>query len=446
MMYEEQDMCVHVVDDDEVLLSALVQSFQLEGFNVKPQQHAKELLKSIDSQFQGIVITDVRMPNIDGITFFKEIQKIDSDIPVIILTGHADVPMVLSALHDGAFDFFSKPVDTDHLMATAKRALETRNLVLENRYLKQLAQQAQEGPTLIGESSVINHLRNTVELVSGSDVDVLIEGETGTGKDVVVRMLHQMSERSSHKFVMVNCSALQDASAETELFGVLGSGKNTERFSGPGKIEQANKGTLYLNEIDCLPMKIQSQLVPIIENRELNLGGVTGSKKINLRVIASTQNDLQKAVEEGRFRADLFYLLTTIRIRTPSLNQRREDIPLLVAYFVSEAAKKFNKKLPKLAQRTQQKLFEYDWPGNVRELKNYIHSLVLGIDTQHFNSKVEQLSLPERMEKFEANSIRAALEEAGGDVRSTLEILAIPRKTFYDKVARHKIDLSKYRK
>ena len=213
-----------------------------------------------------------------------------------------------------------------------------------------------------------------------------------------------------------------------------------------GKIEQSHKGTLFLDEIDSLPLNIQGQLVPVLESRKMLGMSVTGGKKLSLRVIASTSKDLLMGVEQGEFRADLYYLLSTVRLRLPSLRNRRDDIPLLFAHFVSLATQKFSKKTPRMNLITQQRLIEYEWPGNVRELKNYADSIVLGIEEQNVLNTVEQLSLPDRVEKFEANTICSALEQTNGDVRSTIKQLGIPRKTFYDKVTRHKININKYRK
>jgi len=446
MKSSELKIRVYVVDDDAVLLSAVVQAFELEDFDVAPISEAKRLLVEIDEHFAGVIVTDVRMPKMDGITFFKAIKKIDPEIPVIFLTGHADAPMVLSTLHEGAFDFFSKPVDTEHLLATTRRAIDTRRLVLENRELKARAKKVLAGSELIGESPIMEQLRSTIHQIAKSEVDVLLEGETSTGKDLIAHTLHQLSERSSNNFVAVNCAALPERMAEFELFGAIQNLKSNDRSSGVGKIEQSHKGTLFLDEIDSLPLNIQGQLVPILESRKMLGMSVTGGKKLSLRVIASVSKDLLLGVERGEFRADLYYLLSTVRLRLPPLRNRRDDIPLLFAHFVSLATQKFSKKIPKMNLITQQRLIEYEWPGNVRELKNYADSIVLGIEDQNVVNVVEQLTLPDRVEKFEANTIRSALEQTNGDVRSTIKQLGIPRKTFYDKVTRHKININKYRK
>ena len=445
MKEQKLNIRVFIVDDDAVLRSAIVQAFELENFDVESVAFAQDLLARIDKEFAGVIVTDVRMPTLDGITFFRAVKAIDPEIPVIFLTGHADVPMVLSTLHEGAFDFFSKPVDTDHLLATTNRAISSRKLVLENRQLRQKAEKIIHGSNLLGESPIMQKLRATIKQVAQSDVDVMIEGETGTGKQVVAQMLYQLSNRTSHKFINVNCAAMPDNLAEEELFGMQNHSGAYDRNERIGKIEASHRGILFLDEIDSLSLNLQGQLVPILESRELPSTGITGNKSLNLKIISSSQKDLSAAVENGEFRADLYYLLNTVRLRLPTLNSRREDIPLLFAHLLTEATEKFSKKLPKISSKAQQRLLEYEWPGNLRELKNFADSLVLGIEDSHVKNSIEQLTLPERVERFESNTIISSLEYTKGDVRSTLELLGIPRKTFYDKVARHKININKFR-
>lgn len=434
---------VFVVDDDDSLRCAIVQSYELENFKVEAISNPQDLLPRIDSNFSGVIITDVRMPKLDGISFFNAVQNIDSEIPVIFLTGHADVPMILSTLNQGAFDFFTKPVDTNHLLATTNRAIKERRLTLDNRQLKERTAQIIHDSKLLGESQSISILRETIQQVAKSDVDILLEGETGTGKKLVAQMLHQLSERSRFKFIIVNCAALSVTSADEELFG---NPNNLRNGALLGQIEAAHRGTLFLNDIDSLPMEIQGRLVSVLEARAIKKNGVTGDKSLNLKVISSSQKDLSIAIRENRFRSDLLYLINTINLKIPPLRNRREDIPSLFAHFLAEATKKFSKNLPEISNKTHQRLIEYDWPGNVRELKNYAKSVILGIEDLQISDSIEKLTLPQRIEKFEANTITSALEHAKGDVRTTLKLLGIPRKTFYDKVTRHNIDINRYRK
>ena len=441
----ENTIRIFLVDDDPTLLKALTQAFELENMDVVPFSSAEMAIPEIAPSSPIIVITDVRMPNISGIEFFQKVKGIDSEIPVIFITGHADVPMVLSTLRDGAFDFFPKPIDVEHLLGAARRAADNRRLVLENRSLRELAEKATQNTNLIGESPAIERLRTTIKQIAQADVDVLVEGETGTGKEIVATMLHKLSNRDAFKMVTVNCAALPADIAEGELFGSNYDEKTLSRRERPGKIEQSHKGTLFLDEIECLPSSLQGQLLPVVQDREITPVGAKESKALNLRIIASTQKDLTANPDEHGFRSDLLYRLNTIHLRIPPLRDRREDIPLLFSHFVAQAAKSFSKKLPKISASARRRLIDYDWPGNVRELKNFADSIVLGIDNANGSGLGVQLSLPQRVERFESNTIKSALEQTHGDVRATLELLGIPRKTFYDKISRHEIDLNRYR-
>ena len=441
----EFNLQTYLVDDDEILLKAMTQVYELDDMNVVALNDPLKLLAKIDRDFEGVIVTDVRMPGIDGVKLFNEIHKIDPEIPVILITGHADVPMVLDALRSGAFDFFSKPVDSEHLLLSTNKALETRRLVLENRQLKELAQVADQGVELIGETPSIQRLRSTVQQVAQTDIDVLIEGETGSGKELVASMLHRLSNRSKQPFVNINCAALHGDLAEVELFGSCYDTKMRSRGARIGKIEASHNGTLYLNEIDSLPLAIQGQLLPVVEGRQVITTIGEKPRDLNLRIVASSQTDLSVASESQNFRGDLFYRLNAIHLKVPPLRDRKEDIPLLFAYFLSQACEKYSKKIPNLSAGNRRRLLDYDWPGNIRELKNFAFSVALGIDRPNGASLTANHSLPERVERFEENTIRSTLEQTRGDVRTTLELLGIPRKTFYDKLSRHQIEINRYR-
>jgi len=439
------DLRVYLVDDDEVLLKAISQIYELDGVDFVPISSAKTLLDDLSPDFDGVIVTDVRMPGMGGIELFNYVTEIDPEIPVIFITGHADVPMVLNTLREGAFDFFSKPLDSDLLLASTHRALEKRRLVMENRRLRELAQRAAQSSELIGETVLMRRLRTTVQQVAKTDVDVLIEGETGTGKEVVASLIHQWSDRSSRNFVSVNCAALQIDRADVELFGSPHDSRGQGAGARVGKIEASHNGTLFLDEIECLTPQLQGRLLPVVEDRQIASIFGDSPKSLNLRILVSSQIDLSTASEHQEFRSDLLYRLNTVRLRVPPLRDRKEDVPLLFAHFVKLAEEKFSTKAPKINSSVQRRLFDYDWPGNVRELKNFSYSFVLNLDDSNGKSLTMDLSLPERVERFEENTIRSTLEQTKGDVRATLDLLNIPRKTFYDKLSRHCIDINKYR-
>lgn len=440
------NISVYLVDDDDGMRTAICQMFELDDILIKPIKDPVALSNIITPDFEGIIITDVRMPIMDGFALFKHVKSIDSDIPVIFITGHADVPMVLNTLRDGAFDFFAKPVESEHLLASARRAIGFRKLILENRNLKTLAAKAKNGNALIGETLSMRQLRDTIEQISSTGLDILIEGETGTGKNLVASTIHDLSGRSNREIISLNCAALRDNKAEEDLFGYITNPGTLSARENIGTIERAHQSTLYLDKLDGLSLDIQAQLLPVVEKREVTLINGDAPKPLSLRIIASTSTNLSTAVTQGTFQSDLLYRLNAVILYLPALRDRREDIPLLFSHFISEAAQKHNKRLPKITAATRKRLTNYDWPGNVRELKNFANSLVLGIGTINDKDTIKELSLPERVEQFEANIIRAALERTKGDSKATISALGIPRKTFYDKVSRHGIDLKSYRK
>jgi len=362
------------------------------------------------------------------------------------MTGHGDVPMVLSSLREGVFDFFAKPIDTEQLVASARRAMSARRLVLENRYLKALAQDISSTPFLIGETPAIVRARETIEQVAATDLDVLIVGEYGTGKRDAGEVIHKKAQTSSGKFVHVNFGALPENALDGALFGYALGADPHSRKERAGYLEQAHAGTLFLDEIELIPMNTQGQLLASLEMQSVTRIGSNRSHSVKHRVIAATQIDLDQAVNERRFRRDLLMRLNTVTISLPPLRERRADIPIIFAQFLSEAAERQQRKLPKISVAARKRLLDYDWPGNLRELSNFAASLVSGVTPALSTPTEDAMTLPDRVERFEGNAIRAVLEQTQGDVRTSVELLGIPRKTFYDKITRHEIDLKSYRK
>lgn len=436
---------VILIDDDKDLIQALRQAFELEDITVQCFRNPTKALKIISEDFDGAIVTDVRMPEMDGLDLFKKIQTIDPEIPVIVMTGHADVPMVLSSLRDGVFDFLAKPISTEQLISSARRGCKTRSLVLENRRLKDLTQLVTQKDVLIGESKPMVHLREIIAQIARADVDILIEGETGTGKQTVARMIHELSDRARFSFVDVNCASMPTDTASEYLFGRLKQEPASSLRRPKGKLETADRGILYLNKLESAPLDLQGTLLELVEKDETKSKSYFNGKSFDVRIIASSLEDLQVYVASQKFRPDLYFKLNTFKITIPSLRDRREDIPFLFAHFLKEASEKFQKKIPKIKMDERKHLYDYDWPGNVQELKNYAQTIVLGITHPTENIGLENLSLPERVEHFEGAIIRSALKQSMGSVPKTIEILSIPRKTFYDKVKRHNIDLKRYR-
>ncbi|KGK81179.1 MULTISPECIES: sigma-54-dependent transcriptional regulator [Pseudomonadaceae] len=440
---------VAFVDDDAELRNANQESLELAGFEVYPFADAESALAFLDADFPGVVVSDIRMPRIDGLELFQRLKALDADLPVILITGHGDVPMAVAALHDGAYDFIAKPYGADRLVQSVSRAAEKRRLVLENRRLRLAAQSAEESLPLIGQTPAMENLRRTIRHIADTEVDVLIAGETGSGKEVVASLLHEWSSRRSGNFVAVNCGALPESMIESELFGHEAGAFTGAQKKRIGRIEHSSGGTLFLDEIESMPPAAQVRLLRVLEQRTIEPLGSNESRELSLRVVAASKIDLGNPVQRGDFREDLYYRLNVVTVSIPPLRERKEDIPLLFAHFMQRAAARFGIEVPQLSPQVSRYLFQHDWPGNVRELAHFAERLALGLGdviAPPATLRIESghASLPARLEQYEADLIREALLANAGDVRSTLETLGIPRKTFYDKLQRHGIDRAQY--
>ncbi|MBJ7440123.1 MAG: sigma-54-dependent Fis family transcriptional regulator [Sphingopyxis sp.] len=445
MSFFTEQQTIFFVDDDAQLRAANIQSLDLAGLTAEAFADAGSVLPRITADFSGAVVTDIRMPGMDGLQLRAAIHAIDPDIPVILITGHADVTMAVRALQDGAFDFLAKPFAADHLVSAARRALAHRALVLDNRRL--VAAVAEIDSPLIGESPAMTRLRETITQLAQADIDVLIEGETGTGKELVAHMLHRQSRRNVAALVAVNCAALPQDLAETELFGSEVINRATGKLGNAGRIRSAHRGTLFLDEIDTMHASVQAKLLRVIEEREVQPLGASAPEPVDLRVVAATKIDLMDAVRAGNFREDLYYRLHVVKLRIPSLRERRSDIPQTFAYFLDEAAAKMGLKGFRIDDSVRRHLVEHDWPGNVRELKNFAYSVVLDLPSDAGLAPVQpDATLAERVARFEATIIRDTMTAAGGDIAKAMAMLGVPRKTLYDKLSRHAIAPKDYRR
>lgn len=436
---------VFLIDDDRDLLKATKQTLELAGFAVSAFATASEALVALAPSFAGVVVSDIRMPQMDGQQLFAHIMERDVDLPVILVTGHGDIPMAVQAIQDGAYDFIAKPFATDRLVQSVRRAAEKRRLVLENRSLRLSAEQAQGDLPLIGQTPAIERLRHTLRQIADTDVDVLVTGETGSGKEVVASLLHRWSRRAKGNFVALNCGALPETVIESELFGHEPGAFTGAQKKRIGRIEHASSGTLFLDEIESMPPAIQVQLLRVLEMREVTPLGTNEVRPVDLRVVAAAKVDLGDPSQRGDFREDLYYRLNVVTLSIPPLRERRDDIPLLFGYFAERAAGRFKREAPAISATVRRHLQDHDWPGNVRELAHFAERFVLGLETAAMpksgNAPAADatLALPARVERFEAELIRETLSQNNGDVRRTIEALGIPRKTFYDKLQRHGI-------
>lgn len=437
---------VAFIDDDADVRAANAQTLELAGFDVQVFADAGSALTRLDENFPGVVISDIRMPGMDGRSMFHELRRRDADLPVILITGHGDIQEAVELLGAGAYDFIAKPFAAERLVSSVHRALEQRGLVLENRRLRDAARRADDELPLIGDTPVMAGLRASLRQLADADVDVLIEGETGVGKEVAARALHAWSKRRSRVFAVLNCAALPESLLEHELFG-----HEAAAFQGAGRrrigrIEAADAGTLFLDDIESMPLALQTRLVRVLEDRAVTPLGANVPRSVDFRVVAASKVDLGDMAARDAFRKDLYFRLNVVRLRIPPLRERRADIVPLFGHFLATASQRLRRPAPPLSKAIKARLFEHDWPGNVRELRNFADRVVLRMPDVGDAEAESPESLPERMERYEASLIRDALRSTAGDVRATLEKLAIPRKTFYDKIARHGIDLDSFRK
>ncbi|POA56676.1 MULTISPECIES: sigma-54-dependent transcriptional regulator [unclassified Pseudomonas] len=429
---------VLVVDDEASIRSAVEQWLSLSGFEVQLFSRAEECLARLPRDFPGVILSDVRMPGISGLELLAQVQRLDPDLPVILLTGHGDVPMAVEAMRDGAYDFLEKPFSPEILLSSLRRALDKRRLVLENRRLHQQADsRARLDATLLGVSQALQTLRRQVLELAPLPVNVLVRGETGSGKELIARCLHDFGPRADKPFVALNCAAIPEQLFEAELFGHESGAFTGAQGKRIGKLEYANGGTLFLDEIESMPLAQQVKLLRVLQEQKLERLGSNQSISVDLRIIAATKPDLLEEARAGRFREDLAYRLTVAELRLPPLRERREDIPLLYEHFARQAGQRLGRQVVALDGPQLGRLFSHDWPGNVRELANAAERQVLGLQEQQAEALAVGQSLAAQQEAFEAQCLRAALARHKGEIKAVLHELQLPRRTLNEKMQRH---------
>ena len=429
---------VIVVDDEASIRTAVEQWLSLSGFEVQLFSRAEDCLAQLPKNFPGVILSDVRMPGISGLELLAQVQRLDPDLPIILLTGHGDVPMAVEAMRDGAYDFLEKPFSPDTLLSSLRRALDKRRLVLENRRLHQQADsRAKLDATLLGVSRALQTLRRQVLELAALPVNVLIRGETGSGKELIARCLHDFGPRAGKPFVALNCAAIPEQLFEAELFGHESGAFTGAQGKRVGKLEYADGGTLFLDEIESMPLAQQVKLLRVLQEQKLERLGSNQSIKVDLRIIAATKPDLLDEARAGRFREDLAYRLTVAELRLPPLRERREDIPLLYEHFAQNAGERLGRSVAPLNGAQLSRLLSHDWPGNVRELANAAERQVLGLDEPEPDAIEPGQSLAAQQEAFEAQCLRAALSRHKGDIKAVLNELQLPRRTLNEKMQRH---------
>ncbi|WP_349969734.1 sigma-54 dependent transcriptional regulator [Pseudomonas caspiana] len=429
---------VIVVDDEAPIREAVEQWLSLSSFDVQVYSRAEDCLANLPEHFPGVILSDVRMPGMNGMELLSRLREIDADLPVILLTGHGDVPMAVDAMREGAYDFLEKPFSPEVLLRNLRRALEKRELILENRRLHEQADtRTQLEATLLGVSPGLQTLRRQVLDLSQLPVNVVIRGETGSGKEMVARCLHDFGPRAHKPFVALNCAAIPEQLFEAELFGHESGAFTGAQGKRIGKLEYADGGTLFLDEIESMPLAQQVKLLRVLQDKKLERLGSNKPIDVDLRIVAATKPDLLEEARAGRFREDLAYRLTVAELRLPPLRERREDIPLLFAHFASAAAQRLGRGAPELSGAQLGQLLSHDWPGNVRELANAAERQILGLTSSPIFTTDPGQSLAAQQEAFEAQCLRAALARHKGDIKAVLEELQLPRRTLNEKMQRH---------
>lgn len=432
------------IEDDELVRRASVQSLQLAGLTVAGYgsvEAAMNGLGSLDDAFGGVIVSDIRLPGASGLDLLTQCRERASEVPVILVTGHGDISMAVQAMRDGAYDFVEKPFAAERLVDTVRRALERRRLVLENEALRrELAARDALVPRIIGRSAAIGEVRRLIANIAPTDAAVLIVGDTGTGKELVARSLHELSPRQDKPFVAVNCGALPESMFESEMFGYEPGAFTGAAKRRIGKLEYASGGTVFLDEVESMPLALQVKLLRVLQEGVLERLGSNQPVRVDLRVVAAAKGDMQALVASGAFRRDLFYRLNVVTVDLPPLAERREDIVPLIEHFVLDAAVRYDRPAPMLTARQRADLMARDWPGNVRELRNAADRLVLGIERAPSGESGEgsvACSLKERVEQFERAAIAQALEQHDGAVSAAADELQIGKATLYEKIKRY---------
>ncbi|OGW37994.1 MAG: Fis family transcriptional regulator [Nitrospirae bacterium RBG_13_39_12] len=439
---------VLIVDDEEGIRESLSDIFEDEGYDVLTSSSGEDALKALKEQNPDLIMLDVWLPGIDGIQTLREMKDLKPDLPVIMISGHGNIELAVKATRMGAYDFLEKPLSLERVLLAAKRALEKRSLEMENKALKQNLTKKYR---LIGNSSIMALLKGQIEMAAQGNSRVLILGESGSGKELVARLLHENSKRSGKSFIEVNCAAIPQELIESELFGHE-KGSFTGAFEKKkGKFELADEGTLFLDEVGDMSLSTQSKVLRVIETQEFQRVGGSRNIKVDVRVISATNKDLSEEVKKGNFREDLLYRLNVIPIVVPHLRNRKEDIPELIEYFLEYFSAEYGQRQKKITSEALKLLEAYDWPGNIRELRNVIERLVIMTPSDLITPKnliigesarsdyFALKTLRDARESFEKDFITKKLEENNWNISKTAEYLDIERSNLHRKIKAYNI-------
>ena len=444
-------MRILVVDDEKLFRVSLCDDLDEAGFETYGLGSAEEVMEELKKNVYDVVLTDLRLPRMDGIALLKKIKKSSPDVIVIVMTAYATVQTAVEAIKQGAYDYITKPFTSEELFLTLKRLAKYQSILKENINLKKQLESQYEYKNLIGKSKVMRDIFHLIKIVSSSDSSILISGGTGTGKEMIADAIHFNGARKKGPYIKVSCATISKDILESELFGHVKGAFTGAIREKKGRFELADKGTILLDDVDDIPIELQVKLLRVLEEHSFEKVGGTKKIKVDIRVIAATKVDLQKMVNEGKFRADLFYRLNVVPIYVPPLRERREDIHILIEHFI----KIYSRDKPlRFAPSVIKRLIDYSWPGNVRELRNIIERLalisegevitenllpdeLLGSPQPLVNSLSENEPLNEILEKTEIIILKNALSKTNGNQSQTAKLLEIPLSTLRSKLQKY---------
>jgi len=455
---------IHIIDDEPIIHEVLGDLLSSEGYEVENSASGEEALDKYSSQSFQLVLLDLLLPGIDGIEVLKKLKKIDPNSVIIIITAFASVESAISAMKIGAYDYIQKPFKHDELLITVQRAIEHRKLQEENIRLKDELQRKFSFENIIGKSEVMKTVFETIKASAPTRSTILLLGESGTGKELVARAIHQNSDRKNLPFIIVNSGSLPPDLLESNLFGHVKGAFTGAVSNKKGLFEAAEKGTIFFDEISSLNMETQSKLLRVMQDREFMKLGGTKTIRVDVRVIAATNADLEEQISEKMFREDLFYRLNVIKIELPLLKERKEDIPLLVKHFLDTYSKENEKEILGVTEDVMEILVSYDWPGNIRELENLIERAVVLTksklisrknlppfllasqeETSAVASVNNELNLKENIQTFQKKAIISALKQAKGIQKKAANLLGVKPTTLNEMIKRLNIDISNLR-
>jgi DNA-binding NtrC family response regulator len=457
-MESKRDIKILVVDDEDYMREVVRQALESSDFNVDEAADGKSALQMIRQCPYDVIVTDLRLPGITGDAILEEAISLFPETIVILMTGFGNIHSAVEAIRKGAYDYLPKPFQLPELVLRVEKGLEERRLKSENRRLRGELQEKYNFSNLVGGSAAMNHLYHLIGIVAKKTSTVLIEGETGTGKELIARAIHYNGPRKDQPMVAVNCGAIPANLLEDELFGHVKGAFTNALQHRIGRFEQANHGTLFLDEVSSMPMDLQVKLLRALQEREFQKVGSATTIKVDVRIVAATNQDLLEAVSKGNFREDLYYRLNVIPVRVPPLRQRREDIPLLVSHFIQKYCKEQNLLLKKASQEAMKHLMAFDWPGNVRQLENTVEMAVAlsgdreVLDLEDFpavsrplpqGAAFQAIDIPDNglhfntmISDLEKRLILQSLQVAQGNKKRAASLLHLKRTTFVEKLRR----------